>query len=144
MDLMEYLESAEKSLFRWEALQEYKVDGEDEGMDEWWEFIERKTRNGVAMERVRLIVFPMNDYTKKEVEVHKLSATHGDTIRFVDVRDMDDAYPSCFWLIDDSLVLKMNYGPNGEYYGFETEENIQPFLDFKEKILKQSRSVTEL
>ena len=62
MDLYKYLRSANKSLFRFESLQEYKVDDdgiEDGGMKEWWDFIALKTKSDVVMERVRLVIEPL-------------------------------------------------------------------------------------
>ncbi len=139
---MDYLQSAQKSLFRWEALQEYQVDEKEDDLNEWWDFIGETTRRGVKMERVRRIVFPMNDYTKKEIEIHKQSVSHGDDIWYVDTKDVGDEYPACFWLIDDKLVLKMNYGSNGEYLGFDVAEGISSFIQFKERVLKVAQPIS--
>lgn len=142
---MNYLQSATKSLFRWEALQEYG-DDEEKDMSDWWDFIEEKKKTGVRMRRVRLISFPVTDYTRKEIEIHKLSSERGDDIRYIldaktgNIQDHPD-----FWLIDDLVVLLMKYTDNGKYKGFEVVKgNLQEYLDFRDKVYRASESILTL
>lgn len=144
MTLLQHLQSATTSLFRFETLQEYKVDGdgiEDEGMKEWWNFIASKSKEGVRMERVRLIVEPLTDYTKNELIVHTKSKKFGDDIRII----KEDAFKNLnlsqqdFWLIDERVVLLMKYGTRGEYLGFDVvENNVQNYIIIKNLVLKNS------
>ncbi len=143
MKLFDYLKSANKSLFRFESLQEYKIDGEDssdEGMKEWWNFIDSKTKTGVKMQRVRLIIRPFSDYTKIELEIHKKSKAFGDDIRIIE----EDKFKSLqikqedFWLIDDSVCLKMNYSTLGEYLGFTLENDVDIYKKAKNSLLENS------
>lgn len=146
MELMEYFEEAQKSLFRWEALQEYRVEGDDDPkeLQEWWHFIENKTKNGVVMQRVRLVAYPLTDYTKKEIEVHKQSAKRGDDIRYVLEDDMYDLeHMPDFWIVDNKTVLMMKYDMNGVYEGFNVAKNIQKYLDFKKMVYSRSQSISE-
>jgi hypothetical protein len=142
MDLFDYLKSATTSLFRWEALQEYQVEGEED-MSEWWDFIESKTRTGVVMQRVRLITLPLTNYTKREVNLHKLSAKRGDDIRYIfDTNQIDVHRFKDFWLIDEKILLSMQYSSSGTYEGFEiVEKGMQPFVDFKNKIYAASEPI---
>jgi IMP cyclohydrolase len=142
MDLFEYLQSAAKSLFRWEALQEYRVDG-DEDMTDWWDFIEGKIKTGVVMQRVRLIKLPLTDYTKKEIETHKLSAQKGDDIRYIFGTNQKEVHKfQDFWMIDDKIVLLMQYSPEGEYKGFDIlEGDIEEYINFKNKVYRASETI---
>lgn len=147
MDLMDYLNSATKSLFRFEALQVYEVEGDtldDSGMKEWWDFIESKTKSGVVMERVRLVIEPLTDYTMKELEIHKKSAEHGDDISIIkeNIFTTLDIPIKDFWLIDDDTVLIMNYDEAGKYLGFSSDENIDEYIQIKQKLLRNSTSIS--
>ena len=111
MDLYQYLQSSRTSLFRFETLQEYKVDGDsigDDGMKEWWNFIASKIKDGVVMERVRLIIEPLTEYTKNELVVHKKSKTFGDNIKIIkeDTLSILNIKPEDFWLVDEKVVLR--------------------------------------
>src|SRR5216684_1100797 len=94
MNLMDYLAVAKKSLFRFEFLQEYDA-GEKDNIKqwrktsqinsalfkEWWDFLEKKHGEGVITQRVRRVVYPLNEYTQWELMGHRLSIQHGDDIR---------------------------------------------------------------
>ena len=137
MDLYQYLQSARKSLFRFETLQEYNVgdDGlDDQGMKDWWDFITLKTSAGVKMERVRLTIEPFTEYTKKELLVHAKSKTFGDDIRTIDEATFKrlSIKQEDFWLIDDNIVLSMKYSDSGVYLGFDIiETEIQKYVETK-------------
>ncbi len=139
----DYLKSANKSLFRFESLQDYKIDGEDtsdEGMKDWWSFVASKTKAGVKMQRVRLVILPITNYTKMELEIHKKSKTFGDDIQIIE----EDKFKSLqikqedFWLIDDLVCLKMNYSALGEYIGFTLENNVDTYIKVKNSLLENS------
>ncbi len=145
MELFDYLKSANKSLFRFESLQTYNVEGEDisdpdEGMEDWWDFIASKTKAGVTMQRVRLVTQPLTDYTKMELEVHKKSKTFGDDIRIIDEEKFKSLQikQQDFWLIDDSVCLTMNYSASGEYLGFTIENDVETYLKIKSSLLENS------
>lgn len=141
MTLLDYLKSAEKSLFRFEAQQEYKVEDDmsPASMQAWWNFIESKITNHVLMQRVKLIREPVNDYTKKELEMHRKSVTHGDIIKIIKYHDIEKSNipTQDFWIIDDILVLEMNYSTTREYLGFNViKSNIRDYIKIKKPIIK--------
>ncbi len=144
MDLYQYLQSSKISLFRFESLQDYKVDGDgidDEGMKEWWDFIASKTENSVVMERVRLITEPLTEYTKNELVVHKKSKNFGDNIKIIkeEIFNTLNLKQEDFWLVDERVALKMKYSANGEYLGFDVIENdIDYYIKIKNLLLKNS------
>ncbi len=144
MDLYQYLQSAQKSLFRFETLQDYNVgdDGlDDQGMKDWWDFIASKTNSEVKMERVRLIIEPLTEYTKRELIVHAKSKTFGDDIRTINEVTFNKlSIPlEDFWLIDEKLALIMKYSESGEYLGFDIEESdIKKYITTKDILIKHS------
>lgn len=138
MDLGEYLDSAKRSLFRFEFLQEFDIPSEREAaelwkregkidiqhMHEWWDFIASKTKQGVCMQRVRLVTYPLTDYTKRELAVFRETRKYGDDICII----IEEVFnPLCiphkdFWLIDDIIALDMQYSPAGSYLGCVPQE----------------------
>jgi hypothetical protein len=134
-------------VFRFESLQKYEVEDEDmsdEGMREWWDFIIQKSGEGTLMQRVRLVIEPLTDYTRTELEIHKKSKDAGDDIRIIkgDIFNTLNINQEDFWLIDNKIVLKMNYSIHGEYTGFEViESNIDKYLETKNLLIKNSISL---
>jgi hypothetical protein len=161
MDLMNYLNTATTSLFRFESLQDYDVEGEkeevkifkqtrqldDSDMKEWWSFIDGKVATGVQMQRVRLVMMPMTDYTEMELEIHKKSALHGDDIRTITeekFKTLNVVPKFDFWLIDDTIVLIMNYDLTGKYLGFSVQGGVHPYSEYvgiKKALLENSKKI---
>jgi len=129
-----YLNSARKSLFRFEYLQNFS--GTDKEafahwqktgkidwtvIQEWWGFLERKHAEGVTTTRVRLVELPISEYTKFELQLHYETAKHGDDIRII----TDNQFGKLtipytdFWMIDDQLVLRTLYDEHGMFIGME-------------------------
>lgn len=155
-DLMAYLRNANSSLFRFEGLQNYDVPHEAEmirtwkeqgvvdvsGMRDWWNFIERKTKSGVRMQRVRLVTLPLSDYTEVELEIHKQSASHGDDIRITalttELAEKIGSPIQDFWLIDDFVALAMQYDSNGKYLGFKATQDVAALLSLRDQLLRNA------
>jgi hypothetical protein len=154
MDLGEQLDSAKSSLFRFEGLQTYDPTKKEEafqkflqtgvrdlsGMQEWWDFIRSKTSSGVVMQRVRLVTFPLTDYTRFELPAHARSVEQGDDIRII----TEPVFSSLginvkdFWMVDEAVVLRMQYDNGGLYLGCELEHNVEPYIHAKQHLLEHS------
>ena len=80
--LNQYIKNCEQSLFRYEGLQDYSAEDSKEFVEkyistgeltffpndsEWWKDIKQKNQQGVVTQRVRLITYPITDYTKAEL-----------------------------------------------------------------------------
>ena len=156
-NLMYYLSVSKKSLFRFEYEQYFANDDmSDESMKEWWSFIKDKTLNNITMQRVRLVILPMNEYTKSELKTHKNSVKYGDDIRVLYKEEFDEIVNSIklvkflenqnnkvlsFWLIDDNLLLKMKYNEAGVYIGFDTiyeQVEVEFYKSLKYKLWEKS------
>ncbi len=152
MDFDDYLKSSKKSLFRWEKLQWYADDEEMfrkyketgdvdwEEMSNWNQFLLFNLVLKISMQRVRLVVEPMNEYTRMELKIHWASTGLGDKIRKIDeesYKKIGIDFPD-FWLIDDKTVLLMKYGSQGQYEGFEAVEATPELLHFKNELWERS------
>lgn len=157
MNLEDHLQSAQKSLFRFEYLQEFDVSEESElfrtyqatgkveirdMMQDWWEFLEKKHQQGVLTQRVRLVRFPVSKYVEWELFIHRQASKHGDDIRTLNEKKLTPELEVLgdFWLIDELTALKMNYDSAGKYIGFEKVE-FQPYLKAKKYLLANSISI---
>ncbi len=158
MDSFEtYLNKAQKSLFRFEGLQDYGAEDDKSEIRffiktgtvqthpadvEWCRQIKQKNERGITTARVRLVLTPLTEYTKWELAWHKeVSAFSGDDIRVIETADLPD-----FWIIDDSIVLILKYGPRGKFLGFELideAENIAPYIEYKNFLMKNSVPVSQ-
>ena len=158
MDLGEHLKSAKESLFRFEYLQEFDVPKEREFfktgqiygqaeienlMHDWWNFLDTRRKEGVLTQRVRLVRLPLTKYLEWELYVHRQTVErHKDDIRTLSEENLrpDIEKLGDFWLVDDSVALKMNYDSDGKYLGFE-EVAPQPYIDAKRSLLENSTSI---
>lgn len=144
--LFGHLNSAKKSLFRFESLQTYMVKDEDmsdSGMAEWWDFIKKKKKEGVKMQRVRLVTRPYSEYLRKELPVHRKSAKTGDDIRLINVATLKKLKipTKDFWLIDDSIYIDMQYTKSGKYVGFSVWNADKDALSIKSYLVKFSKKL---
>jgi hypothetical protein len=155
MSLGDHLESAQKSLFRFEYIQDFDIEAERQSvelfhtnrsleveslMGEWWSFIKKKRQNGVVCERVRYVRYPLSKYLEWELQVHKKTTAFGDDIRILpenkilpNLQELGD-----FWMIDDAEVLIMNYDSQGAYIGFQVEAVTDTYSEAKQYLLKHS------
>ena len=154
---MDYLQSAQKSLFRFERLQVYdmpeeqtafqnfcqtgvlKITGSDK---EWFAFLQEKHGQGVVTQRVRLIEYPLTDYTRFELAFHRVALQHGDDIRFVTKELLNGlSLPvKDFWLIDDKIILIQNYDTAGRWLGFEVgEQDMAVYQQGKNVLLEKAQ-----
>ncbi len=161
MDFRKELDNAKKEIFRFEALQEYFSDGSNEIeneikkqwketgkvdmnlMKEWHEFISKKFKEGVKFFWVRLVKFPLNEYTKSELYIFKQRVKYGIDIRIITKENFDKLNIDVkdFYLVDDKVVL-MKYGENNEYIGCELNKNLGKYKMCGDLLIKNSIPVT--
>jgi hypothetical protein len=97
------------------------------------------------MKRVRLVEYPLSDYMKMSLAVHKESSKHGMelfTIRGDEYRKLNIDIQD-FWLVDDETVILMNYEKDGTYLGFDVKEDTnQVYSKIKNLLLNNSELVS--
>ena len=164
MDLDKWLDSAKKSIFRFEFLQEYKIKDEedfDKRMDEqflktgevdmslmkeWHDFIRSKTSSGVEMRWVRLVVIPINFYTKLSLHIYRKRLEFGIDIMVITQENFDklNIKVNDFYLIDDENVLLMNYDDKKDFLGVTLDnKSLKKYLGYKKLLLENSVPVGE-
>lgn len=158
--LEQVINKAKKTIFRFESLQDYSAEDPKEELEyfiqnkslmtqakdtEWWKGVKEKNEKGIKDSRVRLVIEPMNDYTRFELAFLKTAAAFsGSDIRIIKensllVNDFGDYY-----IIDDLHVFVMEYGPQGKYLGFREVQtkDVGKFIDHKNMIMRGSIEIS--
>lgn len=136
--LGEFIDAAQRSLFRLETLEHYDVssDGGDfqrwqrgepgpdaERKAAWHKVLQADLDRGVRTSRVHVVRSPLSDYLRYEFEwgyAHNLAY---ETIGVLDLaeqplpRELEGV--GDFWLIDGERVAVMRYDAAGRYLGFD-------------------------
>jgi len=130
-------QSFRRSAWRLETLPEYRTGREEEeeirrflaGDDppepdepelRWQDIIRSHLAAGRRMGRVHLIRGDLTDYLRWEIQWgYPPHAKAGEDIRILHVGEgeLPELGTEDFWLFDDALVVRMLYGPNGEWPG---------------------------
>ena len=156
--LWEAIENCQKSLFRFEGLQDYSAeDGEDtvnyfvktgqlkkfpDTNNKWWSDIKLKNESGVVTQRVRLVTEPMTDYTRMELEYLKVAKNYsGDDIRIIQEENflsISIVGTSDFYIIDESRLFFMNYGLEGKYLNSVESDEVIKYVRLKDLLIQSS------
>lgn len=123
-DLVDALETAQRSVFRLEARQDYPDDelwqahlrGEwweqDADLSDWCSLVSAVVDRGVTWTRARVVTEPWTPYTRWEIEQHyPHNQTAGEDIRLV--RDSEPWGAPDFWLVDDTRAWRLYYDSVG-------------------------------
>jgi len=131
-------ETIERSWFRLETLQTYRVDYEaprvaaflaGEPVDltpgPWQAMIRRHRAAGRALARVHVLEEPLSDYARYELAVYPRAVAAGEDVRIIPVCRGD--WPSVvprhdFWIFDD-VPWRMDYTPEGRFIACELVED---------------------
>ena len=156
--IWETIQRCKKSLFRFEGLQDYSAEDGEEALEffirngilkevpdwnnEWWKEMKARNDQGVVTQRVRLVIEPVTDYTKMELEYLKKAKEYsGDDIRVIYEDNFVKIAPNGlhdFYLVDDERLFLMQYGPKGKYISSYESDEIQEYLNLKELLLRVS------
>jgi hypothetical protein len=120
-----------RSAFRLETLQTYSVEFEAKALaqyldgqplptvapnSDWVELVARNLAAGKTMSRVHTLRTPLTPYARFEIEWgYYYSAQAGEEIRLCFVDDAVHQRVGDFWLFDDSIAVRMQYGERGEF-----------------------------
>lgn len=119
-DLVDALETAQRSVFRLEARQDYPDDElwQAHQRGEWWEqsadltdwcsLVSATVDRGVTWTRARVVTEPWTPYTRWEIEQHyPHNLTAGEDIRLV--RASEPWATVDFWLVDATRAWLLRY-----------------------------------
>jgi hypothetical protein len=156
----ETFDSMKSEAFRLETLPVYRVPQEEEAIRRflaghpldpaataaWTERVKGYVASGRRVGRVHVITRPLNDYLKFEFAHYRHNVAAGEDVRILDLTDQ--ANPGLpdqdFWMFDDSLVVLMNYEPNGTQISREVfEGDVAPYVEWKRIALEVSEPFEE-
>ncbi|WP_030408425.1 DUF6879 family protein [Streptomyces albus] len=137
----------QKEAWRLETLPVYGVPQEEEEFqkfqagdrflgnyeDEWTGMIRRHKSSGRSMGRVHVVTRPLGEYLRFEFcRYYAHSVKAGEDIRILDVTDRPNPVAGFqdFWMFDRSLVVLMNYEPDGRQINREVHDgDPAPFIE---------------
>lgn len=138
-DLVGALRTAEVSVFRLEARQDYADDPQwqaflagkawekNDDLEAWCDLVRSNTARGVVMERVHVVTQPWTPYVRFEVEQHyPYNRAAGEDVRVVHAEEPWDA-PD-FWLVDDERAWILLYDSRGAMTVVRASERSLPSL----------------
>lgn len=154
--LLELLDGFATYAWRLEALDTYDISDEREQFNdflagrtptpslddlEWQARAREVTASGRRLGRVRMVGYPVTDYTRFEWTAYPDNIAAGEDIRVYDRRwpgGSEIRFEQDFWLFDDETVALMNYNPDGQFQGITITEDVAPYLDIKRAALERS------
>ncbi|WP_330232168.1 hypothetical protein OHA40_06555 [Nocardia sp. NBC_00508] len=87
----------------------------------WLNHVRETTSRGVAVNRVRVVTVPHNDYTRYAKHVARLNVQAGEDVRYLPrhLIDSDELTTDDWWIFDDSVVAFTVFEPgeNGRWAG---------------------------
>ena len=117
--LLAQLEHFSYSAFRVEACQVYQGTGRD---DEWVAMLKAGRRWGKRYQRIHIVAEPLTPAMQRELtEGYAPNVSAGEDIGIIPVAGLDewptDVPRSDWWLFDSSVLLEMDYEPDGAWAG---------------------------
>lgn len=154
--------SINSSAFRLETLPVYDMPGERDEFARhlagerpppdlhyrWLDTLAQGVKAGKVFQRVHVVTSPLSDYLQYEFAWgYVFNVRAGEDIRILDLsRQADPGLPAQdFWLLDDSVVVRMDYTPHGIQLGRELLEEADPapYVEWKRLALAHAQPFTE-
>lgn len=162
MDLvdLERIADASTDQFRLETLQTYLVPQEAEEFDAWkrghralpavdnqpWlRHIRATTANGVRWWRVRIVDYPLTDYSAYELHSYQANAVAGEDIYVADrawSAELEDVRED-FWLFDHETVVRMIYDDEGHFLRPELAAKASRYLVMRSVAVRHALPLTD-
>lgn len=134
-----HLTGYERSAWRFEAQPTYTMSGEQESLSRWrsgeskpaghnagWhETVRAAVSAGKTIGRVRVVRRPLTEYQRYQLEWGiPGNVEAGEDIRILDLTELELDLPGHdFWLFDKSLVVDLNFNPDGTLLNVDRREN---------------------
>jgi hypothetical protein len=155
-------ESFTSSAFRLETLPVYDMAGEREEFVRhlsgerpppdlhygWLDTVANGSAAGKQFQRARVVRSPLSDYITYEFAWgYVFNVRTGEDIRIIDLAEQPDpGLPAQdFWLLDDSIVVRMDYEQDGTQLGRELLDGVDPapYVEWKHLALGAGVPFTE-
>lgn len=114
---------------------------------DWHEEIRRWVAAGKSIGRVRTVRQPLTDYQRYQLAwgiPGNINA--GEDIRILDLTDDDLGLPDQdFWMFDESIVVHLNFNPDGTLLNVDQVENpeLGQYLRWRDTALKRAVLLSE-
>ena len=165
-DLAELFDRFHVSAFRLETLQTYDVSGEAVAFRAFREGLPRPERSvrtepylaavaraalaGKLWDRVRIVEFPLSEYTRYALRAYPENQAAGEQVHLVSRSLADERYGQLrdFWLFDgghdDACAVYLNYDADGTFTGLEAVNDRDTVLNLEIAALNLLRVATPL
>jgi hypothetical protein len=152
-DLLQLIDTSTQSAFRLETLRQYLVPQEAEEFadwrrgnrkplatpseSEWLARLRESTNRGYRWYRARVLDYPLSEYSEYELYHYQANRAAGEDIYVADrasnpdLRDLRED----FWLIDDTVVVRMVYDQEGYFIRPELVDEVEPYLHMQSRAL---------
>ncbi|MFL6140955.1 MAG: DUF6879 family protein [Labedaea sp.] len=137
-DFAQLFQTFEHTAFRLETRDQYNSPREGEAYrkflagepdasyhEGWLSMVRQSTAEGRLFSRVRVVSFPLTDYTRFGIWVSGFTSEAGDDIRYLARDQADDAgLPKHdFWLFDSRKLVMMHFGDDDRFEAAEVIED---------------------
>lgn len=150
-----------KTAWRWENQPTYTMPDEQEDFarflagkpmppddnEDWHEIVRGYVRVGKSIGRVRTVRMPLTDYQRYQLaEGIPGNIKAGEDIRILDLADKElDMPQQDFWLFDDSIVVWLNFNPDGTLRNHELDDdpNLDQYRRWRDTALRHAVTYAE-
>jgi Family of unknown function (DUF6879) len=91
--------------------------------ESWSSMVRQATAEGRRFSRVRVVSFPLTDYTRFAMWVAGYTREAGDDIRYITREQAAELPEYDYWLFDSRKLLKMHFTYNDQFMGAEVIED---------------------
>ena len=142
--LLDRLAAFRYSVFRLEALQDYRGSGEEDAraafqagkplpltpaLRTWTHMVRQRVRSGCVVQRVHVVISPLTDYIRFELASYAPNVEAGEDVRIVPVLEGGswpaDVPQDDFWLIDSSELWSQRYDRLGAEHVTDSEQIVR-------------------
>lgn len=106
--------------------------------DGWIATIAAAAGRAAVIERIRIVDYPVNAYTRFEFTAFRDNVDAGERISVVERRVLDPSWQDTpdYWLFDDDTVFVQRYDEEGGFLGADQVADVAPFLQARDLLTK--------
>lgn len=160
-DLGELVERSTRSAFRLETLPQYVVPEEADAFSAWkvgrplplptpetapWlAEIAADTKRGYRWYRVHVLDEPLSDYARYEIRAYQAHVAAGVEVWLADRTTHPDlrSLHEDFWLLDDSVAVRMIYDSEGHFLHPELGSSVEEFRRRRDVALRHAEPLDQ-
>jgi hypothetical protein len=91
--------------------------------------VRQATAEGRRFSRVRVVSFPLTDYTRFAMWVAGYTREAGDDIRYITREQASELPQYDYWLFDSRTLLKMHFTDDDQFMGAEVIEDVAAIVE---------------